>query len=200
MARAIQKSLTLNENYLRLFWKKSQENGPLAEKWQERKNLKKKKKEKSTRQKNVRGDRNGQSNDSPEIPDKRMASDIPSLPSEVPVTVKCTVWAVTQIQKRSMWLPTCLQNVSYQEINGRIKQLVKNKNWIMEPHLWCKTFIVSLLSKPWFRLQSKFTCHPEHSVGRNWKPSGQPQYHCSALLSLYAHLSATFCLPRSGHS
>ena len=30
--RAIQKSLTLNEKYLKVFWKKSQENGPLAEK------------------------------------------------------------------------------------------------------------------------------------------------------------------------
>ena len=33
LTRAIQKSLTLNEKYLRVFWrKKSQENGPLAEK------------------------------------------------------------------------------------------------------------------------------------------------------------------------
>jgi len=30
--RAIQKSLTLNEKYLRVFWKKSQEHGQLAEK------------------------------------------------------------------------------------------------------------------------------------------------------------------------
>ena len=30
--RAIQKSLTLNEKYLTVFWKQSQENGPLAEK------------------------------------------------------------------------------------------------------------------------------------------------------------------------
>ena len=30
--KAIQKSLTLNDKYLRVFWKKSQENGPLAEK------------------------------------------------------------------------------------------------------------------------------------------------------------------------
>ena len=36
--RAIQKSLSLNEKYLRVFWrKKSQENGPLAEKLQDRK-------------------------------------------------------------------------------------------------------------------------------------------------------------------
>ena len=30
--RAAQKSLTLNEKYLTVFWKQSQENGPLAEK------------------------------------------------------------------------------------------------------------------------------------------------------------------------
>ena len=45
--RAIQKSLTLNEKYLRVFWKQSQENGPLAEKWHDRKS-------KRTRQKNTR--------------------------------------------------------------------------------------------------------------------------------------------------
>ena len=43
--------------------KKSQEKGPLAEKWWD-------KKSKMTRQKNMRGDRKGDSNDSPEIPDK----------------------------------------------------------------------------------------------------------------------------------
>ena len=31
--------------------------------------------------KNKRGDRKGESNDSPEIPDRRVTSDIPSLPS-----------------------------------------------------------------------------------------------------------------------
>ena len=74
--RAIQKSLTLNEKYLRVFWKKSWENGQLAEKWQDRKS-------KRTRQKkkNKRGDRKGESNDSPEIPDRRATSDIPGLPS-----------------------------------------------------------------------------------------------------------------------
>ena len=73
--RAIQKSLTLNEKYLRVFWKKGQENGPLAEKWQD-------KKSKRTRQKkNKRGDRKGESNDSSEIPDRRATSDIPGLPS-----------------------------------------------------------------------------------------------------------------------
>ena len=73
--RAIQKSLTLNEKYLRVFWKKSQENGPLAEKSLDRKS-------KRTRQeKTKRGDRKGESNDSPEIPDRRMTSVIPGLPS-----------------------------------------------------------------------------------------------------------------------
>ena len=43
---------------------KSQENGPPAETWQDRKN-------KRTRQKNERGDRKRESNDGPEIPDRR---------------------------------------------------------------------------------------------------------------------------------
>ena len=33
------------------------------------------------RKKNKRGDRKGESNDSPEIPDRRLTSDIPGLPS-----------------------------------------------------------------------------------------------------------------------
>ena len=33
------------------------------------------------RKQNKRGDRNGESNDSPEIPDRRVTSDIPGLPS-----------------------------------------------------------------------------------------------------------------------
>ena len=44
----------------------SQENGPLAEKWQDRKS-------KRTRQKSKRGDRKGESNDSPESPDRGTA-------------------------------------------------------------------------------------------------------------------------------
>ena len=35
--RAIQKSLTLNKKYLRVFWEKTQENRSLAEKWQDKK-------------------------------------------------------------------------------------------------------------------------------------------------------------------
>ena len=46
--RAIQKSLTLNEKYLRVFWEKSQENGPLAEKRQDRKSKRIRQKEKQT--------------------------------------------------------------------------------------------------------------------------------------------------------
>ena len=69
--RAIQKSLTRNEKCLRVFWKKSQKNGPLAEKND--------RKSKRTRQKKT-GDRKGESDDSPEIPDRRKTSDIPSLP------------------------------------------------------------------------------------------------------------------------
>ena len=61
--RAIQKSLTLNKKYFS-FLEKSQENGPLAEKWQD-------KKSKRTRQKKAKkGDRNVESNDSREIPDR----------------------------------------------------------------------------------------------------------------------------------
>ena len=45
--QAIQKSQTRNKKILRVFWKKSQENGPLAEKWQDRKS-------KRTRQKKTR--------------------------------------------------------------------------------------------------------------------------------------------------
>ena len=71
--RAIQKSLTLNEKYLS-FLEKSQENGPLAEKWQDRKG-------KCGDRKEKREDRKGESNYSPEIPDRRRTSDIPGLPS-----------------------------------------------------------------------------------------------------------------------
>ena len=46
-----QKSITLNEKYLRVFWKQSQENGPLAEKWQDRKSKRtRQKKEKKKKQ------------------------------------------------------------------------------------------------------------------------------------------------------
>ena len=55
--------------YARLIIRK---NGRLAEKGQDRKT-------KRTRQKKKRGDRKGESNGSPEIPDRRMTSDIPGL-------------------------------------------------------------------------------------------------------------------------
>ena len=74
--RATQKCLTLNEKYLRVFWRKkrrSQENGPLAEKLQDSKRTRQKK--------NKTGDRKGETNDSPEIPVWRVTSDIPGLPS-----------------------------------------------------------------------------------------------------------------------
>ena len=145
--RAIQKSLTLKENNLRVFWReKSQDNGPLAEKWQDKNdflrwshncsifisitmvklrlfcwwcyvccivlltlciiilrvrhdhnkiapcgmikvfwielNWIEDRNSKRTRQKkNRRGDRKGESSDSPEIPDRNETSDIPGLPS-----------------------------------------------------------------------------------------------------------------------
>ena len=80
--RAIQKSQTLNEKYLRVFWRKkkkkekSQENGPLAEKWQDRKS-------KRSQGRKKRWDRKGESNDSPEIPDRRVTWNIPGHSSGV---------------------------------------------------------------------------------------------------------------------
>ena len=55
------------------FSPQSRENGPLPEKWQDTKS-------KRTRQKNKKGDRKGESNDSPEIPGRMWTSDIPGLP------------------------------------------------------------------------------------------------------------------------
>ena len=80
--RAIQKSLTLNEIFLS-FPEKSQKNGQLTEKLQDRKikRTRQKKREKKKEKKKKRGDRKGESNDSPEIPDRRVTSDIPGLPS-----------------------------------------------------------------------------------------------------------------------
>ena len=40
-----------------------------------------KKEQEDQTEKNKRGDRKGESNDSPEIPDRRITSDIPGLPS-----------------------------------------------------------------------------------------------------------------------
>ena len=54
--------------------KKSQENGPLAEKNDNTERAK------GLGRKNKRGDRKGESNDSPKIPDRRVTSDIPGLP------------------------------------------------------------------------------------------------------------------------
>ena len=71
--RATQKSLTLNERFLRKRKEKSQENGPLAEKWQDRKRTRQKEK------KTAIGDRKGESNDSPEIADRRETSGLPGL-------------------------------------------------------------------------------------------------------------------------
>ena len=60
--RVIQKSLTINKKYLRVFWKKSQKNGQKKDKTERARGL---------GRKNKRGDRKGESNDSPEIPDRR---------------------------------------------------------------------------------------------------------------------------------
>ena len=61
LTRAIQKSLTKK---FEKFLEKGQENGLLAEKWQR----------KRTRLKKKRGDRKGESNDHPEIPDRGTTS------------------------------------------------------------------------------------------------------------------------------
>ena len=88
--RAIQKSQTLNEKYLRVFWrkkKKGQENGPLAKKMTRQKeqeeSRQKKKKWKKNEKWKKRGDRKGESNDSPEIPDRRVTWSIPGHSSGV---------------------------------------------------------------------------------------------------------------------
>ena len=64
------------------------ENGPLAEKRQDRKS-------KRTRQKN-RGDRKGKSNDSPEISDRGKTSDIPGLASQK--ILRFYIYAVCDLQ------------------------------------------------------------------------------------------------------
>ena len=74
LTRARQKSLTLNEKYLRVFWKKK------AEEWTiSRKMTRQKEQEDLAEKQNKRGDRKGKSNDSSEIPDRRMKLDIPGL-------------------------------------------------------------------------------------------------------------------------
>ena len=60
---------------------KSQEKGPLAEKRQDRKS-------KRTRLKNKRGDRKGESNDSPEIPNRKKKS-----PASLIFAVKCCLFS-----------------------------------------------------------------------------------------------------------
>ena len=68
--RAIQKSLTLNEKYLSFLEKKSG-GSTISRK------MTRQKEQKDQAEKNKRGDRKGESNDSPEIPDRKLRSDIP---------------------------------------------------------------------------------------------------------------------------
>ena len=75
-ARAIQKSLTLNERYQRVFWKKKSGEWTIS-----RKMTRQNEQEDQVGKKNKRGDRKEESNDSPEIPDRRETSDIPGLTS-----------------------------------------------------------------------------------------------------------------------
>ena len=69
-----QLTLSLKQQKLNNVLDRSQENGSLAEKLWDRKS-------KRTRQKNKRGVRKGESNDSPEIPDRVGKSEVPGLPS-----------------------------------------------------------------------------------------------------------------------
>ena len=72
--RAIQKSLTLNEKYLRVFWREKKKSGEQTITHQQ-KNYKTER-ARGLGRNNKRGDRKGESNDSPEIPGKRPTSDI----------------------------------------------------------------------------------------------------------------------------
>ena len=78
--RAIQKSLTLNEKYESFLGEKSGE-------WTISRKTTRQKKQEDKAEKNKRGDRKGKSNDSPEIPDRRLTSDIPGLPSGLVETI-----------------------------------------------------------------------------------------------------------------
>ena len=71
--RTIEKSLTLNETYLRVFWKK-------VRRMDHQLKNDKTERARGLGRKNKREDRKGKSDDSPEIPDRRMTSDIPGLP------------------------------------------------------------------------------------------------------------------------
>ena len=70
------KACLLTKNIGRIFWKKFRRKGQQAEKDKDRKGNK-------TGQKNKGGDSKVESNDSPEIPDRRETSDIFGLPSGV---------------------------------------------------------------------------------------------------------------------
>ena len=72
--RPIQKSLTLNEKYLSFLGEKSGE-------WTISRKNDKTERARGLGRKNKRGDTKGESNDSPEIPNRRGTLDIPSLPS-----------------------------------------------------------------------------------------------------------------------
>ena len=72
--RAIQKSLTLDENYLRVFWQKSGE-------WTISRKMTRQKGQEAEAEKASEGIGKGNQMRSPEIPDRRETSDIPGLPS-----------------------------------------------------------------------------------------------------------------------
>ena len=73
--RAIQKSLTLNEKYLSVFWREKN-----SGEWTISRKNDRTERARGLGRKNKRGDRKGEPNDSPEIPDRGKTSDIPGLP------------------------------------------------------------------------------------------------------------------------
>ena len=128
--KAIQKSLTLNETYWRVFWrKKSQENGPLAEKWQDRKSKRTRQEKEENKKKKTKSkewDRKGEPNDSPEIPDRRMTSDIPGLPSGHRTSVWSSYNIIVKTTCPESWLMNWYQ--SFARLAARAQVVVRLKS------------------------------------------------------------------------
>ena len=97
---------------------KNQENGPLAEKWQDRKSER-------TRLKNKRGDKKGESNDSTEISDRRKTSGIPGFPSGPP-TRKAFYFATDENNRHALWLPWMLFTFTVTWFGGHYQILWPN--------------------------------------------------------------------------
>ena len=102
----------LTKKLSRIFWEKSQENGPVCTK------TKSNRKSKGSRQKNKRGDSRVESNDSPEIPDGGgETSDMPGLPSREGVKER----RVRTVRGRGGWrlknTMRCIINRQYGSVN-----------------------------------------------------------------------------------